>query len=138
MDVLKSEEKRMENVCGSDRLYKWWKRTSSNATKNSDHHRHFNWLQNSYFKEHMWKDATVLQKAYLFKSMLMRCAQEGIFLKALQFKLSKTFNASIFVSSFLNFVQIGVLHFIFATMVYVQGAKWKKLLTDWNEYQAFF
>ena len=95
-------------------------------------------LQNSYFKEHMWKDATVLQKAYLFKSMLMRCAQEGIFLKALQFKLSKTFNASIFVSSFLNFVQFGVLHFIFATMVYVQGAKWKKLLIDWNEYQAFF
>ena len=95
-------------------------------------------LQNSYFKEHMWKDATVLQKAYLFKSILMRCAQEGIFLKALQFKLSKTFNASIFVSSFLNFVQFGVLHFIFATMVYVQGAKWKKLLIDWNEYQAFF
>ena len=27
-------------------------------------------FQNSYFKEHMWKAATVLQKAYLFKSML--------------------------------------------------------------------
>ena len=27
-------------------------------------------FQNSYFKEHMWKAATVLLKAYLFKSML--------------------------------------------------------------------
>ena len=27
-------------------------------------------FQNIYFKEHMWKDATVLQKAYLFKRML--------------------------------------------------------------------
>ena len=26
-------------------------------------------FQNSYFKEHLWNAATVLQKAYLFKSM---------------------------------------------------------------------
>ena len=27
-------------------------------------------FQNSYYKEQMWKAATVLQKAYMFKSML--------------------------------------------------------------------
>ena len=33
----------------------------------------------------------------------MRCAHEGIFLKTLPLKLTETLNASIFVSSFLNF-----------------------------------
>ena len=64
----------------------------------------------------------------------MRCAHEGIFQKALPLKLTKTLNASIFVSSVLNFVCLGVLHILFTTMVYVQGAEWKKLI-EWNEYQ---
>ena len=36
-------------------------------------------FQNSYFKEHMWKAATVLQKAYLFKSMLWDVLTEESF-----------------------------------------------------------
>ena len=36
-------------------------------------------FQNSYFKEHMWKAATVLQKAYLFKSMLWDVFMEESF-----------------------------------------------------------
>ena len=36
-------------------------------------------FQNSYFKEHMWKAATVLQKACLFKSMLWDVFMEESF-----------------------------------------------------------
>ena len=36
-------------------------------------------FQSSYFKEHMWKAATVLQKAYLFKSMLWDVFMEESF-----------------------------------------------------------
>ena len=64
----------------------------------------------------------------------MRCVHQRIFLKPLPRKLTETLNASIFVSSFLNFFYVGV--FLFTTMVYVQGAKWKKLLIDSNEYQG--
>ena len=65
----------------------------------------------------------------------MGYAHKKIFQKTLPLKLTKSLNASIFVSSFLNFFQLGVFHFLFTTMAYVQGSKWKKLPIDWNEYQ---
>ena len=65
----------------------------------------------------------------------MKYAHDSIVRKTLSLKLAEISNASIFVSSFLNFVQFGVSHFFYNTQVYVQGAKWKKLLIDWNEYQ---
>ena len=43
-------------------------------------------------------------------------------------KLTDTVNTSTFFSNFPNFVQLGVLHFLFTTQAYAQDAKWKKLL----------
>ena len=55
--------------------------------------------------------------------------------KAPLLKLTEQLNAWTFVSIFLDIVLLGVLNFLFTTQAYVQGQKWKKLLTDWNEYQ---
>ena len=46
----------------------------------------------------------------------------------LTWKLTDTVNTSTFFSNFPNFVQLGVLHFLFTTQAYAQDAKWKKLL----------
>ena len=43
-------------------------------------------------------------------------------------KLTNTVNPSTFFFNFPNFVQLGVLHFLFTTQAYAQDAKWKKLL----------
>ena len=50
--------------------------------------------------------------------------------KALPLNITETLNPSIFISSLLNFVQLGVLHFLFTTQAYLQNAKRKKLLID--------
>ena len=71
-----------------------WKRRSSNTTKNSDHHRHFNW-QSPHISEHMWKAATVLHA--------MRCAHQGIFLKTLPLNLTETFECIVFCFQFPKF-----------------------------------
>ena len=47
-------------------------------------------------------------------------------------KLIQTLNPPTFVSSFLNFVQLGVLQYLFTTQGYAQGPKWKKLMIHWN------
>ena len=74
-------------------------------------------------------------KRILFKSMLvtrrpMKHADDSILQKALPLKLIEAMNASIFASSFLNFVHLGDLLFVFTIQTYVQGAKRKKLLID--------
>ena len=65
----------------------------------------------------------------------MQYAHDSTFLKKLTLKLKQTLNPSTFVSSFLNFVLLGVLHFLFTTQGYVQSPKWKKLKIHWNENQ---
>ena len=65
----------------------------------------------------------------------MKYAHDSTFKKELTLKLTETLNPSTFVSNFPNFIWLGVLHFLFTTQVYAQGAKWKKLLIHWNENQ---
>ena len=65
----------------------------------------------------------------------MKYAHDMLPEKTLPLKLTETLNASIFVSCFLDFIQLDVLHFLFTSQAYVQGKKWKKLVTDSNEYQ---
>ena len=55
--------------------------------------------------------------------------------KALPLNITETLNSSIFTSSLLTFVQLGVLHFLVTTQAYLQSAKRKKLLIDGNQYQ---
>ena len=63
----------------------------------------------------------------------MQYAHDSTFLKKLTLKLKQTLIPSTFVSSFLNFVLLGVLHFLFTTQGYVQSPKWKRLKIHWNE-----
>ena len=56
----------------------------------------------------------------------MRCAHEGIFLKTLPLKLTKTLNALIFVSSFLNFVEKAALRFLLIMLDYIKSAPLNK------------
>ena len=76
-------------------------------------------FKNSYFQEHLWKAATVLQKAYCLEHGHYKASSEiclwCIFQKTLPLTLPETLNGSIFVSSFLNFVQLDVLHFSYYT-----------------------
>ena len=65
----------------------------------------------------------------------MKYAHDSTFKKDLTLKLTETLNPSTFVSNFRNFVWLGVLHFLFATQAYAQGAKLKKLLIHSNENQ---
>ena len=58
-------------------------------------------FQNGYFKEHLGKAATVLQKACTLKAM--EYSHNSILQKVLPLKLTEKMNTSIFVSNFLNF-----------------------------------
>ena len=65
-------------------------------------------FQNSYFKEHPWKAATVLQKACCLRGVVyehaMKYAHDSTFKNELISKLTETLTSSPFVSNFLNFV----------------------------------
>ena len=50
-------------------------------------------------------------------------------------KLTETLNPSTFASSFLNFLWLDVLHFLFTTQGYAQDPRWKKWMIHWNEDQ---
>ena len=56
-------------------------------------------FQNNCFKEHLWKVATAETKSMYFKGVSWNTLTEAL-------------NVTIFVSSFLNFVSLGVLHFL--------------------------
>ena len=63
-------------------------------------------------------DRDCFTKSLFFKGKLVtrhpiKYAHDSIIKKPFPLKLNETLNASIFVSSFLNFVQLGILHYRF-------------------------
>ena len=52
----------------------------------------------------------------------MKYAHDSTFKKALPLKLTEKLNPSTFASNFLILYSLGVLHFLFTTEAYAQGA----------------
>ena len=98
-------------------------------------------FQNSYLKEHLWKDASVLQKAYclriyclLFMKHIVYCSWKHLS-KSTSIEAQRNIERIYFRFKFPKFplVKCFILHFCCTALS--QSAKWKKLLTVWNEYQ---
>ena len=85
-------------------------------------------FQNSDFKEHLWKAATVLQKAYCLRAYRKICSW---------YHPSKTTSTEAHRNAecidlrfqFPKF-RLGVMHFLFTTQAYIWDATWRKLLEN--------
>ena len=86
-------------------------------------------FQKSYFKEHQWKAVPVLEKPYCLRAWTWENLWKRTYIEAHR----NTECINLFFQ-FPKFRLVRFLHFVLLH-TYAQGAKWKKLLIDWNENQ---
>ena len=86
-------------------------------------------FQKSCFKEHRWKAGPALEKPYCLRAWTWENLWKRTYIEAHR----NTECINLFFQ-FPKFRLVRFLHFVLLH-TYAQGAKWKKLLIDWIEYQ---
>ena len=88
-------------------------------------------FQKSYFKEHQWKAVPVLEKPYCLRAWTW----DNLWKRTYYIEADQNTECINLFFQFPKFRLVRCFTLCFTTQVYPQGAKWKKLLIDWNENQ---